>query len=61
MGIWTRADTAAASPRSRWRGRRRPGRGIDPGGPALITRQTQVAPLVLAALGDFSGSQAVLM
>jgi predicted AlkP superfamily pyrophosphatase or phosphodiesterase len=28
------------------------GPGIRPGGPALITRQTQVAPLALAALGD---------
>jgi len=28
------------------------GPGIDPGGPPLITRQTQVAPLALAAIGD---------
>jgi predicted AlkP superfamily pyrophosphatase or phosphodiesterase len=28
------------------------GPGIEPGGPPLITRQTQVAPLALAALGD---------
>ena len=32
------------------------GPGIRPGGPALITRQTQVAPLALAALGDAGGS-----
>jgi predicted AlkP superfamily pyrophosphatase or phosphodiesterase len=32
------------------------GPGIRPGGPALITQQTQVAPLVLAALGDMSES-----
>jgi predicted AlkP superfamily pyrophosphatase or phosphodiesterase len=28
------------------------GPGIEPGGPPLITRQTQVAPLALAALGE---------
>jgi hypothetical protein len=28
------------------------GPGIGPGGPAPVTRQDQVAPLVLAALGD---------
>jgi predicted AlkP superfamily pyrophosphatase or phosphodiesterase len=32
------------------------GPGIRPGGPAPVTRQTQVAPLVLAALGDHRGS-----
>jgi Type I phosphodiesterase / nucleotide pyrophosphatase len=32
------------------------GPGIRPGGPSPVTRQTQVAPLVLAALGDHSGS-----
>jgi predicted AlkP superfamily pyrophosphatase or phosphodiesterase len=32
------------------------GPGIEPGGPARITRQTDVAPLVLAALGDTSES-----
>jgi Type I phosphodiesterase / nucleotide pyrophosphatase len=32
------------------------GPGIRPGGPRLITRQTQVAPLVLGALGDIGGS-----
>jgi hypothetical protein len=31
------------------------GPGIVPGDPALIARQTEVAPLVLAALGDFTG------
>jgi hypothetical protein len=31
------------------------GPGIVPGGPPLIARQTEVAPLVLAALGDFTG------
>jgi len=30
------------------------GPGIEPGEPPLITRQTQVAPLVLAALGDIA-------
>ena len=28
---------------------------LDQGGPARVTRQTQVAPLVLAALGDITG------
>jgi predicted AlkP superfamily pyrophosphatase or phosphodiesterase len=32
------------------------GPGIEPGGQPLITRQTDVAPLVLAALGDMGGS-----
>jgi hypothetical protein len=32
------------------------GPGIRPGGPSPVIRQTQVAPLVLAALGDHSGS-----
>ena len=32
------------------------GPGIQPGDQALITSQAQVAPLVLAALGDRSGS-----
>jgi predicted AlkP superfamily pyrophosphatase or phosphodiesterase len=31
------------------------GPGIEPGGPARVTRQTHVAPLVLAALGDITG------
>jgi hypothetical protein len=31
------------------------GPGIVPGGPPLITRQTEVAPLVLAALGGQRG------
>ena len=31
------------------------GPGIRPGGRALITSQTQVAPLVLGALGDMIG------
>jgi predicted AlkP superfamily pyrophosphatase or phosphodiesterase len=30
------------------------GPGLGPGGPAPVTRQDQVAPLVLAALGDMS-------
>ncbi len=30
------------------------GPGISPGGPPAVTRQMQVAPLVLAALGDLS-------
>jgi hypothetical protein len=32
------------------------GSGIPPGDQALITGQAQVAPLILAALGDASGS-----
>jgi predicted AlkP superfamily pyrophosphatase or phosphodiesterase len=32
------------------------GPGIQPGGPAPVTRQDQVAPLVLAALGDMSAA-----
>jgi Type I phosphodiesterase / nucleotide pyrophosphatase len=33
------------------------GPGIRPGGPPPVTRQAEVAPLVLAALGDIGGSQ----
>ena len=32
------------------------GPGIRPGGPSPVTRQVQIAPLVLAALGDIGGS-----
>jgi hypothetical protein len=32
------------------------GPGLHPGGPSPVTRQDQVAPLVLGALGDMSGS-----
>ena len=32
------------------------GPGIRPGGPPPVTRQDQIAPLVLAALGDIGAS-----
>jgi hypothetical protein len=33
------------------------GPGISPGGPPPVTRQTQIAPLVLGALGDIAGTR----